>query len=56
MMQRTAADLQEVHAMNCRVYAMSPADEEQWYKDHPLSDYEEALEHFSDDEGDGDRA
>jgi len=50
MMRRTATELQEVHAMNCGTVEMTPADRDQWYKDHPVSDYEEALEHFSDDD------
>jgi hypothetical protein len=44
--------LQDLAAMNARVYAMSDEDREQWYRDHPVSDYEDAaaLGESSDDE------
>lgn len=34
--------LRELAAMNARTYAMSDEERDQWYRDHPLSDYEEA--------------
>lgn len=31
--------LRELAAMNARVYAMTEARRDQWYREHPLSDY-----------------
>jgi hypothetical protein len=44
MSKPSASELRSAAAMNARVYAMSEADREQWYRDHPLSDYEDAAE------------
>lgn len=42
MGELTPQGLQSLAAMNARVYALSEQDRDQWYRDHPLSDYEEA--------------
>lgn len=39
---RSPADLRELAAVNARTYAMTEEDRDQWYRDHPLSEYEAA--------------
>ena len=53
MSDPSAAGLQGVAAMNAHTCAMSPAGREQWYKDHPVSDYEKAIAILGDGEDDG---
>lgn len=50
-MKLSTQELQSLAAMNARVYAMSEQDRERWYRDHPLSDYEEAVEVTGDGDG-----
>ncbi len=39
----SALGLRDLAAMNARTWAMSDEDRDQWFRDHPLSDYEEAM-------------
>lgn len=48
MSELSPEGLRSLAAMNARVYAMSNQGREQWYRDHPLSDYEEAAEFMKD--------
>lgn len=48
MSDLSAWALQGIAAMNARTYAMDPEDRERWFAEHPVRDYQAAIDYFRD--------